>query len=106
MGILSVRLDEDLEKRIEFLLKQKKIVDKSAFIRQLLDKSTREELINFLSEEVKERRMSAWKASEVAHISLRAMLFELSKRKVSIYNERALAEDIEFIRKNWNDSNH
>ena len=103
MGILSVRLDDDLEKRIEFLLRQRKIVDKSAFIRQLLDKSTREELINFLSEEVKERRLSAWKASEMVQISLRAMLIELSKRNVSIYDERALAEDIEFIRMEWDD---
>ncbi len=106
MGILSVRLDEELEKRLEFLLKHRKIADKSAFIRQLLDKSTREELISFLSEEVKARRMSVWKASEIAQISLRAMLFELNKRKISIYDEKALEEDIEFIRKEWDDRNH
>lgn len=38
MGVLSVRLDEELEKKLEFLMKKLQIVDKSSYIRQLMDR--------------------------------------------------------------------
>ena len=101
MTVLSVRLDEELEERIKILMEKQKIVDKSAYIRQLLDRSTKEDLLDFFCGEVKEKRMTAWKAAEMAQISLRAMLSELSKREISIYDERALEEDIEFALKEW-----
>lgn len=101
MTVLSVRLDAELEERIKILMEKRKIVDKSAYIRQLLDRSTKDDFLNFLCDEVKERRITAWKAAEMAQITLRAMLSELSKRKISTYDERALEEDIEFALKEW-----
>lgn len=97
MGVLSVRLDEDLEKKLEYIMQQRKIIDKSAYIRQLLSKSIKDDLITFLCEEVKEKRMSAWKAAEIAQISLRAFQSELSKREITTYTESAFAEDLNFI---------
>ena len=99
MTVLSVRLDAELEERIKILMKKRKIFDKSAYVRQLLDRSTKEDFLDFLCSEVKERHMTAWKAAEMDQISLRAMLSELSERGISIYDERALEEDIEFV---WN----
>jgi predicted HTH domain antitoxin len=97
MGVLSVRLDEELEQQLEYLMKQRKIIDKSAYIRQLLNKSIKDDLITFLCEEVKEKRVSAWKAAETAQISLRAFHRELSKREITTYAESAFEEDLKFI---------
>ncbi len=96
MKVLSVRLDEEIEQKLEFLMHKLKIVDKSTYIRQLLNKSLSNELIGLLCDEVGEKQMSAWKAAEIAGISLRKMLFELKKRNISGIDEIALKEDIKF----------
>ncbi len=99
MGVLSVRLDDELESKLDFLMKKLKIVDKSTYIRQLLDNSLSEEMIKILCKQVEEKKMSAWKAAEIAEISLRKMLHELKKRKSSGYDEQSLREDLEFALK-------
>ncbi|MHA1488423.1 MAG: UPF0175 family protein [Promethearchaeota archaeon] len=73
-----------------------KIIDKSTYIRQLLDKSLSEEILEVLSKEVGEKQISAWKAAEIAGISLRKMWHELKKRNISGYNELSLKEDLDF----------
>lgn len=52
MGVLSVRLDDELEELLAYLLEKRKINDKSAYIRQLLNKSVKIDLIDFLCDEV------------------------------------------------------
>ena len=42
MTVLSVRLDAELEELIIILMEKRKIVDKPAYVRQLLDRSTKE----------------------------------------------------------------
>lgn len=96
MKVLSVRLDENLEKKLEFLTKKKKISDNSAYIRQLLDKSLSEELINYLCKQVGKKHTSAWKAAEIAGVSLRRMLKELKTRNITGYDEEALRDDLKF----------
>ncbi|MHA1526414.1 MAG: UPF0175 family protein [Promethearchaeota archaeon] len=96
MGVLSVRLDDELESKLDFLMKKLKIVDKSTYIRQLLDNSLSEEMIKILCKQVEEKKISAWKAAEIADISLRKMLHELKKRTSSGYDEQSLREDLEF----------
>lgn len=97
MGVLSVRLDEELEKKIAFLMKQRKIIDKSAYIRQLLDKSLKADLIDYLCGEVDAKHLSRWKAAEIAQMSLRAFYIELSKRGCINYDETAFEEDSKFV---------
>ncbi|MGQ4876088.1 MAG: UPF0175 family protein [Promethearchaeia archaeon] len=99
MSVLSVRIDKDLEAKLNFLMKTLKIKDKSTYIRQLLNKSLSEEMINILCKQVGEKRISAWKAAEIAEISLRKMLDELKKRNILGYDEQALKEDFEFALK-------
>lgn len=96
MHVLSVRLDEDLEKKLDFLMKNLKKVDKSAYIRQLLDRSLSEDMTEVLCKQVGEKKMSAWKAAEILRISLRKMLDELKKHQILGYDEETLKEDLEF----------
>ncbi len=96
MGVLSVRLDEDLEKKLDFLMKKLKIIDKSSYVRQLLDKSLSEEMVDLLCRQVGEKQISAWKAAEIAEVSLRRMLNELKKRNIIGYDEQTLKEDLNF----------
>jgi len=99
MSVLSVRLDKELEEKLQFLMKKQKIVDKSAYIRRLLKRSIKEELLDHLSQEVKDRNLSIWKAAELAQLSLRGMMQELAKREVLMYDETALKEDLSFAEK-------
>ncbi|MHA1637318.1 MAG: UPF0175 family protein [Candidatus Thorarchaeota archaeon] len=95
--VSSVRLDPEIESKLAMLMKTKKIVDKSAYIRQLISRSLTQDLIEYLAGEVKAKRMSAWNAASMAGIPLRSMLKELSERGISTYDEKALAEDLKFI---------
>ncbi|MHA1325532.1 MAG: hypothetical protein ACTSRL_22285 [Candidatus Helarchaeota archaeon] len=96
MTVLSVRLDPELEEKLHFIMAKRKIVDKSAYVRQLLSKSVTEDLLNYLCEEVKAHRISAWFAAKTAKISLRTMLKELACREISLYDDSSLAEDLMF----------
>jgi len=99
MSVLSVRIDSELEEKLRYLMEKRKIVDKSAYIRQLIQNSLFKDLIDFLCEEVKFQRMSAWKAAEIAKIPLLEMLKELSQRNISSYDEAALKEDLEYAKR-------
>ena len=94
--VLSVRMDAELEKRLTFLMEKKKIVDKSSYVRQLIDRSLSADLLDYLSEEVASKRLSIWKAAAIAEIPLRAMMKELAERKIAMYDEQSLAEDLIF----------
>ena len=96
MHVLSVRLDEDLKKKLDFLMKNLKKIDKSAYIRQLLDRSLSEDMTEVLGKQVGEKKMSAWKAAEILGISLRRMLDELKKRQILGYDDESFKEDLEF----------
>ena len=94
--VLSVRMDAELEKRLTFLMEKKKIVDKSSYVRQLIDRSLSADLLDYLSEEVASKHLSIWKAAAIAEIPLRAMMKELAERKIAMYDEQSLAEDLIF----------
>ncbi len=94
--VLSVRMDKELETRLAFLMNRRKIVDKSSYIRQLIDRSLSEDLLDYLSEEIAAKHISIWKAAYIADIPLRAMMGELAKRNISMYDEHALTEDLIF----------
>jgi len=99
MSVLSVRIDAELEEKLQYLMEKRKIVDKSAYVRQLLEKSLFKDLIDFLCEEVKFQRMSAWKAAEIAKISLVEMLEALAQRNIFSYDDAAFKEDLAFAKR-------
>ena len=98
MKNLSVRLDDKLEKQLAFVSENKKIIDKSAYIRDLLSRSLEADIIDILFEQVKQHQITAWKAAELAGISLRAMLKHLYEHKIESIDEKTLLEDIAFAR--------
>jgi predicted HTH domain antitoxin len=97
MSILSFRIDNDFETRLEYILKKRKITDKSAYLRNLLDKSVQQDTLDYLAQAVKEKHMSAWKAAEIANISLRQMMHELGIREVYTYDDAAFQQDLAFV---------
>ncbi|MFX0100464.1 MAG: hypothetical protein ACFFCS_12900 [Candidatus Hodarchaeota archaeon] len=97
MSVLSVRIDSELEKKLEYLMKNRKIIDKSAYIRQLLDKSIEIDLLDYLAEEVGKKHLSAWKAAQIADIPLTRMLDELASRNILTYDNESYLEDLEFL---------
>ena len=96
MKILSVRIDDDLDEKLSFLMARLKKKDKSSYIRQLLEKSLTEEMFEILCKQIGEKNTSAWKAAEIAGVSLRRLMVELKKRNVPGYDEQAIKEDIEY----------
>ena len=98
MGTLSVRLEAELEEKLKFIMKEKRIQDKSAYVRQLLSKSLTEDIIDYLCNEVKNRRMSAWKAATIVNLPLRTILTELANRKIDTMDELSFQDDLAFIR--------
>ena len=99
MTVISVRIDDKIEEKLNFIMEKKKAVDKSTLIRQILAESLENEIIEILCIEVNNRKISAWKAASIAEIPLRKMLDELSKRNIMTYDEIALNEDLDFLRK-------
>ncbi len=97
MSILSVRIDEEMEQKLQHILNARKIQDKSAYIRQILDHSLQADLIEIYCQKIKEQTITTWKAAEVLKISLRKMMTELKNREISNYSEEALDHDILFM---------
>ncbi|MHA1720671.1 MAG: UPF0175 family protein [Promethearchaeota archaeon] len=99
MTVLSVRLDKDIESKLNLLLKIRKIQDKSTYIRGLLSKSLQNELIEYYCNQVKIGKISLWKAAELSGLSLREMMIEIGNRKITLFDDKALKYDIEFADK-------
>ena len=55
-----------------------------------------EEVIQLLCKEVGEKKISAWKAAEIAGISLRKMFHKLKQLNIPGYDEIFLKEDIKY----------
>jgi len=97
MSVLSVRLDAELEEKLEFLLKNQPYLDKSSYIRQLLHQTVNNALIDFLCDQVRNKIITAWKAAEKAKITLRQMFDELAKRNILTYDQDTYEKDLEYI---------
>lgn len=76
-------------------MEKRKKIDKSAYVRELLDRALDEDLLEYICEQIKNHKMTAWKGANILHLTLRQMLEELGKRDISLYNEKSLQEDFE-----------
>lgn len=99
MKTISIRINNELNDKLEFLLKTKHIEDRSAYLRTLLSRAMTDDLIEYALSEFKSRRMSLWKAASIAGISLREFMDEAKARSISTIDEATIREDIEWIRK-------
>jgi predicted HTH domain antitoxin len=94
MKTLSVKLDDDLSRKLDFIIDKRRVADKSSYIRQILNESLTNEIIDFLCQCVQKKEMTPWRAAELADISLRKMLDELTKRNIITYTEEDFQHDL------------
>ena len=97
MSVLSVRLNREMEEKLKILMERRHIVDKSAYIRQLLDRSIKEELLLYYCELVENKKMSAWKAAEKLNMSLREFQNHFKSQGFETYTQQDFQEDLKFV---------
>lgn len=80
--VLSVKLDEEKMETIEEIARDEGL-GKSAVARKLLDAGIKRWRIDKAIRLIVEGRVSVWKASEIAGVSLREMLKILDEKKIT-----------------------
>jgi predicted HTH domain antitoxin len=78
---ISARIDEELAKRIARIMR-KRGIDRSAAVRELLGMGLREYQLKEVLELVRERKITVWRAAEIAQVTYREMLDQLRERNV------------------------
>jgi len=81
MMTISTRIDEELAKEIEKIVKERG-TDKSAVIRELLYIGLKEYKLKKALELVREKKVTIWKAAEIAGLTYREMLEKLREHNV------------------------
>jgi len=79
--VLSVKVDKEKLDEIEEIAREEKS-DRSTTTRRLLDMGMKEWRINKAVETFRQAKLSAWKSSEIAGLSLREFFEILNERKV------------------------
>lgn len=91
---VAARIPRELEEEIENFMKDKGL-DKSAAIRKILEIGLNEWKKSRAIESYRLNRITLWKASQIAGISLREMMDELNRQKIPIHvSVRDIEEDI------------
>jgi len=97
MITISARIDKELAEEIEKIVKEKGIV-RSTVIRELLYVGLKEYKLRKALELVRERKITVWKAAEIAGLTYREMLEKLKEHNVPFpITEEELAREIEEI---------
>ena len=97
MITISARIDKELAEEIEKIVKEKGI-DRSTVIRELLYVGLKEYKLRKALEPVRERKVTVWKAAEIAGLTYREMLEKLKEHNVPFpITEEELAREIEEI---------
>jgi len=81
MITISARIDKDLAEEIEKIVREKGI-DRSTVIRELLHIGLKEYKLRKVLELVRERKVTVWKAAEIAGLTYREMLEKLKEHNV------------------------
>ena len=90
-------VDKELAEEIEKIVKEKGI-DRSTVIRELLYVGLKEYKLRKALELVRERKVTVWKAAEIAGLTYREMLEKLKEHNVQFpITEEELAREIEEI---------
>ena len=102
---IAARIPSELEEEIENFMKENGL-DKSSAIRKILELGINEWKKERALELYKLRRVTLWKASQIAGISLREMIDELTNQNIPInITAKEIIEDIEAAydaEKKWN----
>lgn len=82
MLTISARIDREIAEEIEKVM-QKKGIDRSAAVRELLRIGIQEYRLKEALELVSERKITVWKAAEIAGLTYREMLGELREHNIA-----------------------
>jgi len=97
MITISARIDKKLAEEIEKIVKERGI-DRSAVIRELLYIGLKEYKLKKALELIKERKVTVWKAAEIAGLTYREMLEKLREHNIPFpITAEELAREIEEI---------
>lgn len=96
---VTARLPRKTLKEIERLAEKEK-VDRSELIRRLLDSALQERRIEEALKAYQDRKVTLWKAAEMAGLSLRAMMELTKEKKIPIpYTLEDLERDLEYVKR-------
>ena len=96
---IAARIPKELEEDIENFMKDEGI-DKSSAIRKILEMGIDEWKKRKAIELFRLKRVTLWKASEIAGISLREMMDELNNQKIPLHvSVQDIEEDIKAAKK-------
>lgn len=95
MPTVSVRLDNQIVKDIEFLMKDYK-ADRSEVIRRLIDRGLRQAKIEKVIELLRQQKISIGKAAKLAGVTIYEMIELCKKHEIRIgYTRDDLRRDLE-----------
>jgi len=82
--VISVRPTEEMERKIERLIRIEK-TERSALIRRILDTGIKEELKKHALVLFRDKKVSLAKAAEIADVSVREMMDLIKEKKISLH---------------------
>ncbi|MCF2136351.1 MAG: UPF0175 family protein [Candidatus Thorarchaeota archaeon] len=98
METVTARLSEEMIKQLEVLAKEEQI-DRSELIRRALAYGIKRFLIDRALKAYRERKVTLWKAAEMAGVSLREMIDEADRSLIPIaYDIKDLEKDLAFAK--------
>ena len=91
---ITMRVDDEMAKDIEFFSKLKKL-DKSSITRRLLARSLEEEKLEYVLEQYKNGNMTIGKAAEIVGKDIMEMMLIAAKKDIPFqYSLKELREDL------------
>jgi len=96
---VTARLPGKTLKEIERLA-EKERVDRSELIRRLLDSALQQRSIDEAVQAYRDGKVTLWKASEMAGLSLREMMEIAKEKKIPVpYTQDDLNRDLEYVKR-------
>jgi predicted HTH domain antitoxin len=96
---VTTRLPQKTLEEIESIAERER-VDRSELIRRLLDAALQQRRIDEAVKAYGEGKVTLWKASEMAGLSLREMMDIVKEKKIPIpYTQDDLNRDIEYVKR-------
>jgi len=97
MSLVSTRLPQDMDREIEQYARKEQ-VGKTVALRKILEKGLKEVRIEHALEEYRHGKVTLWKASEMARLSLWEMMDLVKERGISApYTLKDVEEDIKAV---------
>lgn len=95
--VITVRVPQNLSEKIKKIQRESKL-DRANLLRKIIEKGLKMVAIEIAIDKLVKGEVSMWKAAEISGLTLWEMLDEIKKRKIVLYTEEDLGEDIEIVK--------